>query len=44
MNVDTVISDNPELDSDRRSAPPSHPLDIDPLTDDDPHLDTCAVV
>jgi hypothetical protein len=39
MAVDSLISDAPDMDSDRGSAPQSHALDIDPLANKDLYPD-----
>jgi hypothetical protein len=39
MTVDSLISDVPDMGLDRGSAPQSHPLDLDPITDEDLRTD-----
>jgi hypothetical protein len=43
LTVDSLICDDPELDSDRGSTPQSHPLHIDPRADEELHLDPHVV-
>jgi hypothetical protein len=39
LTVDSLISDDPDMDSDRGSTPQSHPLDLDSQADEELHLD-----
>jgi hypothetical protein len=44
VTIDVLISDDPDMDSDRAATPQSHSLDFDMRVDEELHLDPLAAV